>query len=392
MPPQLKPYLPLIQQLITNPLLYIAILFVVFMAYYVWFVRRAMRNFDRNIPPFPPMEMPFVSVIIPARNEAYNIAKCLHSILYQNYPIDKYEIIVVNDHSEDETKKIAQKIAERMGNLRVIDAPNTENSFKKAAVAAGIAAAKGSVILQTDADCVVPYKWISAMSGFFSENTAFVSGPVVLSYENKTFQKLQSLEFMGLNALGGGCIGAKKPNMCNGANLAYKREVFYEVGGFQGVDGVASGDDELLLQKIDALKKYEIRYAFAESAIVETECKKSLSEFWGQRLRWVSKARYYKNRWINFTQLMSYFGFVGLFASLVLGFFYPIFFALFGFLFLWKCRMDWKLMKKATRFFNKPKLLRWFLPLQIVYVPYILLIGIAGNFVKTYHWKGREVR
>ncbi|MBX7241560.1 MAG: glycosyltransferase [Bacteroidia bacterium] len=363
------------------------------MTYYCVYVLMAAKKFRKNLPPLQSGLFPFVSVIIPARNEAFSISACLHSVINQNYPADRFEVILINDHSEDQTGAIASEIASASMNLTVIDLQDEDiNSFKKAAVARAVSLSKGEIILQTDADCVVSRKWISAMTGFFDSETALVSGPVQFTYRNSWFEKVQTLEFLGLNLLGAGGIAMKRPNMCNGANLAYRKAVFEEVNGFQGVDNVASGDDELLLQKIYRLKKYKIRYACAESAIVKTAALSSLAAFFNQRLRWVSKSRSYLNRWINVTQLLFFLAICGI--PLLFGLSFISIYMLIPavIVFGMKILSDIPLMIQATRFFREKKLLKWFLLLEVLYIPYVILIGIAGNLISSYSWKGRKVR
>lgn len=337
--------------------------------------------------------LPFVSVVIPARNEAENIMACLHAVLNQQYPADKFEVILVNDHSTDATRQIAQDIANNYPKLQIVDLSDTEiNSYKKAALSAGISVAVGEIILQTDADCFVEKDWISAMVACFDENTALVSGPVMLTYQSRLLEGFQALESMGLVAIGAGSMAVGKPNMCNGANMAYKKSVFLEVGGFDGIDGVASGDDELLLQKIYLLKKYKLHFAKNRKAIVRTAALTHWGELKSQRLRWVSKARSYKNRSVNAIQLVSYLGFWTFPLLGLMSVYENKWLTYLLFLFIAKLIADYILLYQSANFFHKLRLLPWVLPMQIAYIPYVLWVGLAGNLVKTYTWKGRKVQ
>ncbi|MEZ4773412.1 MAG: glycosyltransferase [Bacteroidia bacterium] len=362
---------------------------------YILFILRNAYAFARIPCPdkLQPEFQPFVSVVIPARNEAENIAACLHAVLSQDYPTHYFEVILVNDHSTDDTKIIAQEISRKYSNLRILDLSETGiNSYKKAALTAGISAAKGEIILQTDADCYMGKTWLASMVACFHPHTGLVSGPVMLTYRPKLLEGFQAMESMGLVTIGAGSMAVGKPNMCNGANLAYRKSVFMEVGGFEGIDGVASGDDELLLQKIHLYKKYEMRFARCKDAIVRTEALATWRDLKAQRLRWVSKARSYKNRSVNTIQLISYLGFLtfplwGLMCWYDEKWLVP----LIG-LFLAKLIADYILLYQSAKFFHKLRLLLWVLPMQLAYIPYVLWIGVAGNIVKTYTWKGREVQ
>ncbi|MEL6133846.1 MAG: glycosyltransferase, partial [Bacteroidota bacterium] len=233
--------------------------------------------------------LPSITILIPARNEADHLSHTLHSVFGQEYPQEKLEILLINDHSQDGTLAIAQLLQTRYPHFKIIDlTEGTEG--KKAAIASGVAVARGEIILQLDADCYVSADWAAAMASHFVGNTAMVAGPVELAYSHDRLERLQAIETMGLVALAGGAIGAGRPNMVNGANLAYTKAVFEEVNGFEGVDHVASGDDELLMQKIHRLKKYQIRFAKNRHAVVRTHALPDWASLRAQRLRWVSKA------------------------------------------------------------------------------------------------------
>ena len=196
-------------------------------------------------------------------------------------------------------------------------------AYKKAAVARGIEAARGEVILVTDADCTMGPNWVRSMASQFTPTTGMVSGPVVLEGET-IFGDFQALEFMGLIAVGAGSIGAGTPNTCNGANLAYRKQVFAEVGGFAGIDQIASGDDELLMHKIADQTDWKIRFAKDQGAIVSTAAHRSWKDFKAQRLRWVSKSTQYQNPRITLTLIISYLAILGLPLLLLLAPFFPV--------------------------------------------------------------------
>jgi len=332
-----------------------------------------------------------VSVVIPARNEEENLESCLKAFLSQSYPTSLYELIVVNDHSTDKTGDIAQAFAARYPFFHAIHLTGDKQG-KKAALAAGVRKAKGEVVLQTDADCKVGKEWIEAMTQQFKPNTAMVSGPVELTFnKHSLFERLQCYEYMGLSVLGGGSIARNKPNMSNGANLGFRKSVFQEVEGYKGIDGVASGDDELLMQKIDGLGKYDIVYAKCQKAIVQTPALSDWKSFKAQRIRWVSKARYYINKRINITQSISYLAFLGIPFCGILSCFYP--FYLYWFLLICSIKFlaDAYNLYHAGIFFHKLHVLVYLLPLQLAYLFYVLWIGIVGNRVRSYIWKSREV-
>ncbi|MFK7969704.1 MAG: glycosyltransferase [Bacteroidia bacterium] len=325
-----------------------------------------------------------ITVIIPARNEAANIEACLQAVLAQDQP--NFEIILVNDHSTDNTAELARAIAKGDKRLQVIDLHDREqNAYKKAAITQAISLAKGDIIVQTDADCTMGPQWLSSMHNAFVAGADLVSGPVKLQHNDSLFGKLQALEHQGLVMLGGGSLLGGFPNMANGANLAYRRSSFYQVGGFNGISDVASGDDELLLQKMHQAGM-ALDFVQDKDAIVYTPAMEKLSGFKAQRLRWVSKAKSYQNRMVNVVQLISYMAFWA----------FPAWALMARWDFLWggialKIAVDFLLMLHAARFFRTFRLL-WLLPvLEPLYLIYVLWVGIAGNLVKTYTWKDRSV-
>lgn len=371
----------------------IAAFFLLCMAGYAAFLLRAAWFFARIAPCHPASVSPFVSVIIPARNEAAQVETCLRAVLAQNYPQDRFEVILVNDHSTDTTGDIARRIAAASTALTVVDLQTDGiNSYKKAAISAGIEQARGEIILQTDADCWMGTGWIAAMAACFQADVALVSGPIEIVSGNSLFSRFQSLESMGLVAIGAGSLAAGHPNMCNGANLAYLKQAFEEVGGFSGVDGVASGDDELLLQKLHVRNQYKLRFAKSREAIVRTNPMERWRDFRQQRLRWVSKARFYPNRWVNAVQALAYLAFLGVPILIGMACFDPAALPfLLGVLTL-KLLADISILYQSAGFFHNLQLLRYLLPLQPLYLLYVLWIGIAGNLIATYTWKGRSVK
>jgi len=164
------------------------------------------------------------------------------------------------------------------------------------------------------------------------------------------------------------------------------------VGGFAGVDGFASGDDEMLLQNIKQQGKYRMAFAKDARAIVSTPALAAWPALRAQRIRWVSKARHYPDRRVNITQAFSYLAFAGFPVLAVLSCWDKQALYALGGIFLLKIIADFYLMIPATRFLGNLRLLAYLLPMQGVYAAYVLWIGIAGNFVRTYTWKGRTVQ
>lgn len=370
-----------------------AIPFLLCMAFYAVYLWRCAWFFARLSPeaPVPTESLPLVTVVVPARNEVGNIGPCVRSILRQRYPVDRFELIVVDDQSEDGTAEEARAAAGDHPGFRLLSASGEgAPAYKKAAVAVGIAASRGEWIVTTDADCQVGPGWLEALAACFRENTALVSGPVLLTGKS-IFQEFQSLEFMGLVAVGAGSIAAGNPNMCNGANLAYRKRVFEEVGGFSGIDHIASGDDELLLHKIASQGKWDISFCKNPQATVRTPALENWSAFAAQRRRWVSKSTQYKQWHITLTLVLAYLAVLGIPVLGVATVFWPECWPWLAGLLGLKLLGEGVILYQAAVFFDKLQLLKWLLPEQAAHVLYVLWVGLAGNR-RTYSWKGRQVQ
>ncbi len=360
------------------------------------YFRRGWNSLDEFKPEIYSANIAF-SILIPARNEEATIINCLRGVINQQYPVSLFEIIVLDDFSEDDTEKLVKEfIAENTQfNIQIISmsaySGQTNNSYKKAAISKGIENSKYEWIITTDADCSRNNKWLQTIASFIVEkNAVLISAPVAFTYNERFFQLAQALEFLGLIAIGAACIERKAPILCNGANLIYRKDVFYEVGGFAGIDTIASGDDELLMHKIHAMYPSGIKFLKNENAIVHTHPCETLAEFIAQRRRWVSKSTKYENKKVTLILALSYLFNLGILAIFIIGFFKPIFFTFFLLIFGVKVITEYAFYREVVPFFGERKLLKWCIPASAMHIVYVLFIGIYGNFGK-YNWKGRKV-
>ncbi len=238
-----------------------------------------------------------VTVLIAARNEEAKIHLTIEDILAQDYPKHLTEIIIADDHSTDCTSAIISSYADRGVKLLQMNEDKPLNSYKKKAIAKAIDLSNGELMVATDADCRMGSKWLSTIVGYYEmHNPVMISSPVTYFEEQSLFERMQTLEFCFLIGIGASFIGNKQASTCNGANLAYRKDVFYEVGGFKGIDDLASGDDELLLQKVAVQYPGKIGFLKLYEAVVFTHAKPNLKEFLQQRRRWASKSVKYKDK------------------------------------------------------------------------------------------------
>lgn len=340
----------------------------------------------------------FLSIIIPARNEQKYIQECIASILKQDYPLDLFEIIIIDDHSDDDTAKIVADINDvRIQLISLVDylAPtDTINAYKKKGIAIAVDKAKGQFIVTTDADCIVPSTWLRQMAYTFEQKEVdIISGPVLTIEQRNPLERFQALDFAGMMLFTAAALHTKTWPMANGANLAYSKDFFYSIGGYHNNASYASGDDIFLMQQ--ALLKYPEKIFFLKSpqAVVHTHSMSHWRDFVRQRIRWGTKNR-------SFSSFSSLFIVGSVFLTslfIVFSFFLipfiPLYFTtLFVGLFIVKTISDYWLLKSAVTYFRQPSLLRQFFLSEVIHTLYITFIGLAALLVKNYRWKGRLVR
>ena len=389
------------------------------MAVGFWRVRHAAPAPSAPPAPFGPLpETPFVSVVIAARNEEADLPACLRSVLGSAYPANRFEVLVVDDFSTDGTADAVRLLQQTLrrpshaapaaglldepseaanASLRLFqmaDVARNAAGHKKAALIHGIAQAQGDLIVTTDADCTAAPGWLPAMVEAFQPGTAFVSGPVRYRPGRTLFGRLQTLEFLALVTFGAGGIGLGRPNICNSANVAYRRDVYEtltagaEANGTG--DGLGAADDELLLQRIALETDWQERFCPDPAAVVDTDPAPTLRAFLAQRRRWASMNTRYPDAAL-IAALASLYGFhvlllVGLFAVwLAPALWLPV-----GAALALKVGAEAALLVPATRHFDRPGLLRYLLPGQPLHLLYVVYIGAAG-LLGDVHWKGRRI-
>jgi cellulose synthase/poly-beta-1,6-N-acetylglucosamine synthase-like glycosyltransferase len=353
-----------------------------------------------SIPTFTPKENNIpatkISIIIAARNEEQNIADCLDSIKNQSYPAHLFEVLVVDDHSTDNTPKIisgyhAQNV--HLVSLKDFVTASKINAYKKKAIEIAIQQSTGELIVTTDADCIVPPNWLQTIASFYEEKKpAFIVMPVSINCTNKFIEIFQALDFMTLQGITGASVHKKFHSMCNGANLAYTKKVFNEVDGFKGIDSIASGDDMLLLHKIFERYPNDIAYLKTAAVIVQTQPVQTIAQFFNQRIRWASKADKYDDKRIFTVLLLVYFFNVLIFLLAMGAAFFTFTFAyyLLGIL-VGKILFELYFLYPVAQFFNKQIILWWFPVAQPFHILYTIIAGWLGKF-GSYHWKERKVR
>jgi cellulose synthase/poly-beta-1,6-N-acetylglucosamine synthase-like glycosyltransferase len=341
------------------------------------------------------------SVIIPVRNEAANIGVLLDDLQKQSLAKKYFEVIIVDDSSTDNTAEIVTqfKVFNNL-DLKLISLADVPVSApKKRAITEALKTASGQLIVTTDGDCRVGERWLETIAQTYLQTGAkFISGPVTfLNNPTPTLPTegggriFQTIEFSSLIGAGACLLEAGHPTMCNGANLAYERTAFEEVGGYAGVDHIASGDDEFLLQKIHLRYRNHICFLKNKYAIVHTQPQENWRAFYRQRVRWASK--WAVNRRMATMGVAVFIFLVNLITLIVLVAAITDNSMNIGFntILLIKYLPEFLFLSLIIRFLDKKRLLLYIPLVQLFYPFYVLLFGLIAQR-KGYEWKGRRLR
>jgi len=339
------------------------------------------------------MQSDFISVIIPVRNEEGNILNLLEDLNCQTYPFSKFEILVMNDGSTDNTVAIVENFNEKsLCSIKLITLPDTPTtSPKKRAIETAIAQTKGNLIVTTDGDCRAKPGWLEAIANCHTVTSAkLISGPVTFNKETSLTDHLQTVEFSSLIGSGASAIEAGFPSLCNGANLAYEKAAFFEVGGYDGVRHIASGDDEFLMHKISAKFPGQVKFLKDSNAVISTEAHKNWSLFFRQRKRWASKWKHYQSKTPLLLALYVFSCNFSIIAASTLWLSQDLPGSDFLILLLIKCAPEWLFLGTILHFLKKTVSI-FFIPLtQIFYPFYVCFFGLVAQ-KPEYEWKGRKL-
>ncbi|MBL7851945.1 MAG: glycosyltransferase [Cyclobacteriaceae bacterium] len=338
--------------------------------------------------PMPPRTAnpPGVSVVIAFRNEAPNVGNLIRDLAGSAFPAGRFEVILVDDHSEDNSAEVVNQAASTSPQVRLLKLPAAEHG-KKAALRLGISQARFSIIATTDADCTLSKNWLTCVASYFEEETTkLLLGPVKLSDDGTFFGQVQVLEFVSVAGTTAATVGLGHPVMANGANLAFRKEVFEEVGGYEDNLVVPSGDDEFLMRKVFARYPHGVRYLNYYEAAVSTPPQPDLASFVHQRMRWAGKWRHNPD-WV--ARGLAVFILVAQFSFLAL-----LFINLrnpegSSFVVVLKVFVEGVFIAWMGRFLDRPFHAGAFLLIQLVYPIYVMIIGIGSLFL-SYQWKGRR--
>jgi cellulose synthase/poly-beta-1,6-N-acetylglucosamine synthase-like glycosyltransferase len=350
---------------------------------YFFILLEIYRNL-RRVKPFimkrlPPVK---VSVVIACRDEERNLSYLLNDLYSQDYNPDLFEVIVIDDNSVDATFKIASENKQ----IRCLKVLHNPSEGKKSAIRAGVNIASGELIITTDADCRMGERWISTLSAFYcATEPGMIIAPVQLENKPGFAGRFRELEFLSLQGITAGTALEGNPVMCNGANLSFTKKTYLNHSGNLH-DEILSGDDIFFLHSLKKDSSSKIAWLSSAEVIVTTSQTATLNSYVKQRARWISKAKFYTD---SYTRLLSIITFVTIITNLlllILGIINQEFLLVFLVSLILKAIPDMLILYDTTVRYNKRHLLKWFIPSQIIY-PFYVLIVVGRAFIPGNSWK-----
>ena len=363
--------------------------------YYAWFIQRAYRGLLPVDKSGIGKHHPRVSVVVAARNEEADLPQCLGALAAQDYPAENIEFIVVDDDSADATTTVVQERAGADARFRILrlgkqatNRPSRKRGRKPEALAAGIEQASGEIIAITDADCRPVSSWVSTLAASLSGDVVYAVGPVVEQNRGTLFSAIRALEILGLTGIAGGRIGAGHPLNSLGGNLAFRKDVYTQTGGFDYQQ--VKSDEETLMHRIRKGGLGSIAFVADRTARVTTTSPATFRGFWNQRKRWGSMHGRFDDKRILAELAFLYLSLLIPVAGLVSLSIYPGLWPWVAGFFGVKALVDWRMLSACSRMFGDPFSPVVFLVAETIHTFYLVLVSAVAQFSR-YTWKNRTV-
>jgi len=328
------------------------------------------------------------SIVVPFRNEHQRLEGLVHSLKVMDYPRERYEVVWVNDHSTDQGEDWLEQHLHN--NDQLLHLPEGKQG-KKSALEFGIAASKHPYIITVDADITLPLTWLAAIAGKLEiDPLDFLILPVAYSETDGALAKGMALDFLSLQGITFGTAAQNKPIVASGANLCYKKSVFDAVGGFDGIRANASGDDVLLLHKLQLMGYESIGYLCHQEVLAETPAPPSLTAFIAQRARWAGKAKAYQTKSaIGLSWLVAAYHLLWLLSLLTCWYTSS---AVWLFVISWgvKWVIDFLLLFLVAFSLRRRHLMRYFAVVELAY-PFYIVAVLFRTVAGKHQWKGRSI-
>lgn len=326
------------------------------------------------------------SIIIPFRNEEENLPELLHSLKRIEYSKQSYEIILVNDDSSDKSVEIINKYSPE--NCFIIHNKRLTKSPKKDAIQTAIKRATNDWILTTDADCIIPKTWLSSLNYYIQKHQPhMVAAPVTIKSNTRFIEQFQMVDFLSMQGATIGGFGIKKPFMANGANLAYKKELFFKLNGFNSNSAIASGDDMFLLETFLDFDKNKVHFLKNIDALVSTKPLNTFKEIINQRLRWAAKTKHYNSSFTKRVGLLVFLTNIATIICYCLSWSIPLLVLL---IFL-KWLIDGLLIFKTANLYQQKINIPLYLLTALLH-PFFTIYIVFLSLFKDFTWKERRFK
>ncbi|WP_300567014.1 glycosyltransferase [Flavobacterium sp.] len=368
--------------------------FIVIFVFYTLFIGLLIYGFSK-VQAFVSLDMKSktsFSIVVPFRNEEKNLPELLQSFIQLNYPKDLFEIILVDDASNDNAVSIIKewKTENPSFDLTVVNNVRSSNSPKKDAITSAILMAKYDWIITTDADCSVRENWLSVFNHYIQNHSVeMIAGGVNYSIQKGLLSHFQQMDLLSLQGATIGSFGLNKAFMCNGANFAYSKKTFHDLNGFEGNNAIASGDDVFLLQKVVSKFPEKVHYLKSEEAIVTTKTEESWLSLFYQRVRWASKAGAYDSVFSKGLAVVVFLANLSLVLGLFLILTNVLNWKFLLMLFLVKFVFDFILMYKTNRFL---RMCMHSVVVSSLLYPFFSSGVALYSLVGSYKWKERRFK
>ena len=343
-----------------------------------------------------PFRLPNVAVIIAMRNEADKIADCLQSLKDQTYPGHLYKVYIADDRSDDSSAQIVSAFIQNDDRFKLVSINEDKYHLKgKINVLAQILdQIETDIVLITDADCIVPPKWIGTFVDYFEDNTGMVGGLTMLTPLPFTkiiqtglniFKKIQALDWLLLQTIAAASSNAKLPITILGNNFGFRMQAYKSVGTFKEL-GFTVTEDYALMRAIEKTKHWEIKYTQNVDNTIFSHPQSNLFQFYRQRKRWIIGGKGMRG-WGYFISGLSTLAHLAMVLCFVLT--------------QWKISAalgigliigsDYFILNRQLKKLSLKGLKKYFIPFEVFYTSYLIFFGMAFPFMKKVRWKDRKL-
>jgi cellulose synthase/poly-beta-1,6-N-acetylglucosamine synthase-like glycosyltransferase len=349
---------------------------LIYIAFLIWI----SHSFSIQKLDFKENKLPSCSILIPCRNDSEYLKALLGQLNEQVHCLSSHEVIVIDDHSD--IPLVADKNFSNL-NLKVI---LNNGEGKKAALLSGINISQYAIIITLDADVTIGEFWLKAIVSEFSQKDLnLLCGLIRYTSNNSIFQEFQRMESAAIVSISQAMLNSGFPSTCNGANMVFDKSVFHEIGAYRSHLNVSSGDDDLLMHQFAKHNIKKVAYSQSLESIVETYPETTIKDFFYQRIRWMSKTKFYKFPYVKLVNSLILLNELVYFVFLSLVF--TKFNAIAFYFFFLRYASDCYFAKSIQKFSPISYLKVLMMPFYLLYVP----VSVVLSFWTKGKWKGRVI-